>query len=300
MNKVIDTSWVQGSGNGGYDGAVIVLQVDMTVTSKSRTGNVAKLNLTNATGCAIGQSFTSTGVNGSGFNVTATITGVVLQPDGSGCITFANTGSNVGLSASTGTVVAQSGMPSGYIYVWQIMKTDLSATDLLTSQSSSSPNMPSNWTFKRLIGRFRYENYGSWHANSVLSANPVIGGAEYIYCSRNFIVPEWGASFICEVVAGGGGGDASGCGGYSRKFLSGLTPGDTILATIGLTGTVDSGDGPGDGGGSSFGAYMSCTGGRGSTNVPGAGTGGDLNGCGPVAGYGNPIQSGLIDVRLGI
>ena len=42
---------------------------------------------------------------------------------------------------------------NGY-YVWLIMRTDLTAVDILYSLSSTAPTMPANYTFKRLIGWF--------------------------------------------------------------------------------------------------------------------------------------------------
>jgi hypothetical protein len=74
-------------------------------------------------------------------------------------------------------------------------------------------------------------------------------------------------------------------GGFAIKTITGLTPGTNITVTIGDGGS--GGSNPGTGGTSSFGAYVSATGGRnagsGGSVFGGLGSGGDVNmyGCGP-------------------
>jgi hypothetical protein len=58
------------------------------------------------------------------------------------------------------------------------------------------------------------------------------------------------------------------------KTVTGLTPGGTVTVTIGTGGNSSN---PGTGGTSSFGAYVSATGGRNTPSTGGAGSGGDIN-----------------------
>jgi hypothetical protein len=86
-------------------------------------------------------------------------------------------------------------------------------------------------------------------------------------------VEMWGGG------AGGGGGGGTGepgyGGGYAARHVTGLVPGSSISVTVGSGGAGDGGNG-GTGGTSSFGAYLSATGGGGST-TPGNGIGGEIN-----------------------
>ena len=84
----------------------------------------------------------------------------------------------------------------------------------------------------------------------------------------------------CRVRLWGGGGGAPGSslagggGGFAIKTVTGLTPGGTVTVTIGTGGQANN---PGTGGTSSFGAYVSATGGRNTPSTGGAGSGGDIN-----------------------
>jgi len=115
--------------------------------------------------------------------------------------------------------------------------------------------------------------------------------------SGTFTIPTGITAIKVTVVGGGGGGAAfsqiatvggGGGGGAAIKFITGLTPGDTVSVTVGAAGTAATASGGngatgGTGGTSSFGAYCSATGGAGgnhSTSTPGAGgigSSGDLN-----------------------
>lgn len=115
--------------------------------------------------------------------------------------------------------------------------------------------------------------------------------------SGSFQVPAGVTQIEVEVWGGGAGSFAStssassgggGGGGYARKRITSLTPGQTIAVTVGVGGSAGStGVAPTSGQGSSFGSYVSATGG--SVNPlatlsspqlgggPGYGQGGDAN-----------------------
>lgn len=132
------------------------------------------------------------------------------------------------------------------------------------------------------------------------SLSPGFGaGVQAFTASGAFVVPVgvsrvevelWGAgsgSFAStsSIASGGGSG-----GGYARKRIAGLTPGQAITITVGAGGTAGTtgGIGAGAGGTSSFGGFVSATGGSlnvsASTANPqngaipgGTGVGGDVN-----------------------
>ncbi len=115
--------------------------------------------------------------------------------------------------------------------------------------------------------------------------------------SGNFTVPIGVTRLRVTVIGGGGAGGThanipsggGGAGGNGLRILSGLTPGAVIAVTVGAAGAaITSGTGQGGSGGtSSFGAYVSATGGQGGgggsvlTTAAGGGggsaVGGDVN-----------------------
>ncbi len=127
------------------------------------------------------------------------------------------------------------------------------------------------------------------------------GGISVITGSGNFTVPTGITVLDVELWGGGAGSFAAysgmwsgggAAGGYARKRISGLTPGQVIAVTIGGGGTAGITPGvswPGAGGTTSFGAWFSATGGslnglaNPTTNVNfgggagGIGSGGDVN-----------------------
>jgi hypothetical protein len=153
----------------------------------------------------------------------------------------------------------------------------------------------------------------------LLSIQSLIGaiphGVATITISGSWTVPAGVTAIDVELWAGGSGswasvsgyagGGGSG-GGYSRKRISGLTPGATIAVTIGAGGTagVSGTTAPGPGGASSFGSYCSATGGvvnpLGNVSTPslgnlaGVGSGGDLNLYGGDGGEGGVNQGSVI------
>lgn len=131
----------------------------------------------------------------------------------------------------------------------------------------------------------------------------------------NWVIPT-GVTKVKATVVGGGGGSGGtssnagsgggGGGGSAIKIVTGLTPGNTVTATVGAGGTAGAsvGGNGGAGGTSSFGAHCSATGGSGSGGASacnsssgaagGTGSSGDLNikGSGGGSGLAAPILSG--------
>jgi hypothetical protein len=148
---------------------------------------------------------------------------------------------------------------------------------------------------------------------SLPSLRPGFGsGVQSFASSGTFTVPAGVTQVEVEVWGGGSGsyasvsgtpsGGGSG-GGYSRKRVSGLTPGSTVTVTVGAGGTAGtSGVAPGAGGTSSFGAYASASGGGlnvlNTTSAPpfgapgGVGSGGDVNVSGSDGGNGGSMNTG--------
>jgi hypothetical protein len=108
----------------------------------------------------------------------------------------------------------------------------------------------------------------------------------------SWIVPPGITKVRVRVWGGGGGADYSipatgGGGGFALKTVT-VTPGDAVTVTIGGGGVALTY--PGAGGNSSFGGYVSATGGRNHTStggIGGAGSGGDINMNGSGVGNGN-------------
>jgi hypothetical protein len=119
-------------------------------------------------------------------------------------------------------------------------------------------------------------------------------GVQSFSASGSFVVPAGVAQAEVEVWGGGSGtfasigatssGGGSG-GGYARKRVTGLTPGQIISVTVGAGGAAGNtaGGAPSAGGTSSFGAYVSAT-------------GGSLN---PLASIANP-QNGATPGGMGV
>ncbi len=148
------------------------------------------------------------------------------------------------------------------------------------------------------------------------SLRPGFGsGVQSFTSSGTFTVPNgvtqvevelWGGgSGSYASVANGASGGGSG-GGYARKRITGLSPGQTIAVTVGLGGSGGSsgGAGAGPGGTSSFGTYVSATGGsvnylatvaepQNGATPGGVGVGGDVNLSGSCGQAGALNQGGL-------
>ena len=138
-------------------------------------------------------------------------------------------------------------------------------------------------------------------------------GVESFASSGSFQVPAgvmqievelWGAgagSFASTSSAASGGG---GGGGYARKRIAGLTPGQSITVAVGAGGNAGAtGVAPTSGQGSSFGSYVSATGGTVNPLAtlsspqlgggPGYGQGGDLNLFGSAGQSGSGNMGGM-------
>ncbi len=104
-------------------------------------------------------------------------------------------------------------------------------------------------------------------------AVPSLGAALYT-SSGSWTVPAGVTTAEVEVVSGGGGGGANYAGGHGascRAVVSGLTPGASITITVGAGGAGDiAALNTSSGGASSFGSYVTCTGGGGGKNAAGA------------------------------
>lgn len=139
-------------------------------------------------------------------------------------------------------------------------------------------------------------------------------GVQSFLSSDSFVVPPGVSQLEVELWGGGSGSFASmqtvpsggGCGGgYARKRIQGLTPGEIIDVTVGNGGTAGTmGVPPGPGGTSSFGGYVSATGGSlnylASLSAPqygatpaGTGIDGDVNLSGSAGQSGSLNQGGM-------
>lgn len=146
---------------------------------------------------------------------------------------------------------------------------------------------------------------GVLYGDSTQQNTAFIGGKGQIFTSSGtFTVPTGVTAVKVTCIGGGGGG-----GGYSAlatayivsaggggagagiRFVTGLTPGGTVSVTIGGGGAGGTAGTGSTGGTSSFGAYISCTGGTG---------GGATTGTVPTASSGGTSSSGDINITGGI
>ena len=206
-----------------------------------------------------------------------------------------------GVPSSTGTQVAPSadnGWTGLYVITVAFAQTTITAADITTL-----PGAPFlTWKLPQL--------------------KPGFGtGVQTFSSNATFVVPAgvtqlevelWGGgagSFASTSGTGGGPGVASGGGsggGYSRKRITGLTPGQSISVLVGAGGGAGliSGVAPTAGGVSSFGQFASATGGglnylstlstpQFGATPPGVGVGGDVNLTGSAGQAGIGSQGGM-------
>jgi len=163
------------------------------------------------------------------------------------------------LDASWAVGSAAGGLDTGaeaistYYFVWLIRKDSDGTIDVLISASSSSPTMPSGYTYKRLIGSF-YNNASS----QIEAVSPFSQRFMIFTASGTFPVPAWVNQIKVKAQASGGGGGsgsrssggtglttAGGGGGaageYKEQWVQ-TTPGGTETVTIGAAGTGGTGD----------------------------------------------------------
>lgn len=122
------------------------------------------------------------------------------------------------------------------------------------------------------------------------------GKVTLITATSNFVIPAETIRVRLFGAAGTGDGTTphSGGGGFALKVISGLTVGASVLATIGLAPTT-----AGVGGTTSFGAYVSATGGPKGPGTPGTGVGGDINTRGAVPNADKKIAGGGVGTVFG-
>lgn len=164
---------------------------------------------------------------------------------------------------------------------------------------------------------------GSALTNLPIPANAYIGGKGQAFTTagsgQTFTIPTGVTALKVTVVGGGGGGGifctqnvSSSAGGNAVKWLTGLTPGNTLSVTVAAGGAGSSTGAGGTGGTSSVASgtqtisTISATGGAcsGSMINGGVGSGGDLNGRGSAGGgislpSGSSILSGGVFTATG-
>jgi hypothetical protein len=184
-------------------------------------------------------------------------------------LSAAKSGANSDITSITGLTtpltVAQGGIGAA----------TLTANNVLLGNGTSAPQVVAPST----SGNVLTSNGTTW-----TSAAPAIGGIQTFTSTGTFTVPTGITTLTVYVQAGGGGGGGavSGCGlqdfqgmgggggGGGLFFITGLTSGSTITATVGDAGTGGVGNNNGTSGGvSSFGSYISCTGGVGGSRCQG-------------------------------
>ena len=143
----------------------------------------------------------------------------------------------------------------------------------------------------------------------------VASGVQSFNSSGTFTIPAGVTQVEVEVWGAGSGSFASvpglpsggGCGGgYARKLVTGLVPGQTVPVTVGIGGVAGTtaGTAAGPGGTSSFGSFVSATGGglnylattaapQNGATPPGVGVGGDVNFAGSAGQAGILTQGGM-------
>ena len=199
-----------------------------------------------------------------------------------------------GAPATAGTQVTPP-IDSGWVGLY-VITASYGQTVITTTSIAALPNAPFvNWKLPALRPGFA-------------------SGVQSFTTSGNFVVPAgvtqvevevWGAgsgSFASSTTSPSGG--AAG-GGYARKRVNGLIPGQIIAVTVGGGGSAGSGSAPpGPGGSTSFAGYVSATGGGLNpiatiaspglgASVTGIGIGGDMNASGSTGGNGSGNAGGV-------
>ena len=182
--------------------------------------------------------------------------------------------------------------------------------NLANETTIASTSGASGYGIRDNAGTMQFRNAGGqW--TSIPSASSGFANMQVFTSSGTFVVPA-GVSRAKVTVVGGGGGScrttdgtrvcaAGGGGGTAIEIITGLVPGTSITVTVGA-GAAPKSNGDGNPGGtSSFGSYLSATGGQGGTRgsdgfvpVPavggagGIGSGGQLNVAGSAGVAGGP------------
>jgi len=167
-----------------------------------------------------------------------------------------------------------------------ILKSSVEATAAAVQSAAGLPSLTGN-AFKSLCVNSA--------ATGVEWSGGVTPGCEYITASKTFVVPSEVKLLFVQVWGPGGGGGAAqsyyppgGGGGYSEKYIA-VTPGQSIVATVGVGGLGATYVYPNTTNGvtgttTSFGSYLSATGGEGggisgetALGRGGTGVGGSMN-----------------------
>jgi hypothetical protein len=208
-----------------------------------------------------------------------------------------------GTAATTGTQTTP-GVDSGWVGLY-VITVNYAQTQITSSSIVAAPGAP------------------FIDGGSVFGASQIAGKRIASYTSSgSFTIPNGITSLRVRVWGAGGGGggaygtasggSAGGGGGYSEGFVSGLTAGSAIAITVGGGGaggnpTPSAGA---SGGSSSFGSYISASGGGGgyggNSGVQsslfgpgGVGTGGALNITGSTGGYAYAVSASIIVQGVG-
>jgi hypothetical protein len=287
----IMTVWSNGTNFYKSNTELVSLSTGVTDTLPVANGGTGATTLTgvlkgNGTGA----------VTASNVNLASEVTGTLpVANGGTGATTDSGARTNLGLGSmatQNSTFVSISGGVITGI-------TDLAVADGGTGASSITSNqvilgngssaLNGNLVAPGTSGNVLTSNGTTWFSNA-LPASATGANVQIFTSSGTFTVPTGVTKLIVDVWGGGGGGAnsivggtgaAGGSGGYGRAYVSGLTPGASITVTVGGGGNAGAGSGGGGsaGGTSSFGSYLSCTGGN-----PANGATGGQSGVPTVAG----------------
>jgi hypothetical protein len=163
--------------------------------------------------------------------------------------------------------------------------TTLTANNVILGNGTSTPNFVAPGT----NGNVLTSNGTTWTSAALSIPAQGQNKSQLFTSSGSWTVPSGVTSVEVQVIAGGGGGAASGYGGCGSAGVTGgsawgfytVTPGTTYTVTVGAGGAGTTGTTGTAGGASSFGAFISATGGGAGNpsnqfGTPSSGSGGTL------------------------